>query len=125
MAEENTRHVLVVEDEASFRRMVVRALDDPRYRVSAADDFESAVAIIEQSEPVHLLITDVSLWPGQPNGVVLGNMARLRRSRLKVIFMSGTYDVKWAAQYGDAAAVLQKPFTVAQLTAAVERALAA
>jgi DNA-binding NtrC family response regulator len=123
MAEQNLRHVLVVEDEETFRRMVVRALGDKRYRITAAEDFESALSIIEQDEPVHLLITDVSLWPGQPNGVVLGNMAQLRRSRLKVIFMSGSYDVEWAAQYGDAAAVLQKPFTVAQLTAAVERAL--
>src|SRR3979411_2538265 len=112
MIEQKVRHVLVVEDEESFRRMVVRALADKGYRISAAEDFESAIAIIEHEEPVHLLITDVSLWSGQPNGVVLANMAQLRRSKLKVILMSGCYDVQWAAQYGDAAAVLQKPFTV-------------
>ncbi len=123
MIDQKTRHVLVVEDEEAFRRMVVRALAGKGYRVSTAEDFESAITMIEQDEPVHLLITDVALWPGQPNGVALGNMALLRRSGLKVIFMSGTYDVRWAAQFGEAAAVLQKPFTVAELTAAVERAL--
>ena len=123
MIEQKVRHVLVVEDEESFRRMVVRALANKGYRISAAEDFESAIAIIEHDEPVHLLITDVSLWSGQPNGVVLANMAQLRRSKLKVILMSGCYDVQWAAQYGDAAAVLQKPFTVAELTETVGRTL--
>jgi len=55
------------------------------------------------------------LWPGGPNGIALGNMSQLRRSSLKVIYMSGTYDVQWAASYGDAAAVLQKPFTAKEL----------
>jgi DNA-binding response OmpR family regulator len=37
--------------------------------------------------------------------------------------MSGMYDVEWAARYGDPVAVLQKPFSPAELVAAVEKVL--
>jgi DNA-binding NtrC family response regulator len=61
------------------------------------------------------LITDVGLGAGSPHGVALCNMAQLRRHHLKVILMSGSYDVQRAAQYGDPVAVLQKPFTATRL----------
>ena len=123
MAELLIKHVLVVEDDEAFRRFVVCALEGKGFRVTAAEDFESALGIIERTEPVHLLITDVDLWPGSPHGIALGNMAQLRRSGLKVIYMSGTYDVRWAASYGDAAAVLQKPFTAKELVDTVRAVL--
>src|SRR5712692_2788725 len=119
MTEPPVTHVLIVEDDESFRRFVVRVLAGKGLRVTAAEDFESAIAIIERTEPVHLMICDVGLWPGKPHGIALGNMAQLRRSGLKVIYMSGSYDVRWAAPYGDAAAVLQKPFTAKELVEAV------
>ena len=123
MGESAVSHVLIVEDDEAFRRFVVRALAGHGYRITAAEDFEAAIGVIERTEPVHLLIADVSLWPGSPHGVALGNMAQLRRGSLKVIYMSGTYDMSWVAPYGDAAAVLQKPFTAKVLVDTVRAVL--
>ncbi len=123
MGERAVSHVLIVEDDEAFRRFVVRALEGHGYRITAAEDFEAAIGVIERTEPVHLLIADVSLWPGSPHGVALGNMAQLRRGSLKVIYMSGTYDMDWVAPYGDAAAVLQKPFTAKELVDTVRAVL--
>ena len=93
------------------------------FRVTPAEDFAPAIEIIERDQTIDLLITDVGLGPGNPHGVTLGNMARLRRRHLKVILMSGSYDVQRAAQYGDPVAVLQKPFTAAHLIETVRSAL--
>jgi DNA-binding NtrC family response regulator len=111
--------VVILEDDELFRRSIVRALDHKGLRLTAPEDFKSAIETIEQTDAIDLLIADIGLWPGAPHGVALGNMAQLRRNGLKVIYMSGTHDVKWAAAYGDAAAVLQKPFTAEKLVETV------
>jgi len=123
MDDRGARHVVVVDDDPAFRRFVVRALEGHGFRVTPAEDFAPAIAIIERDQTIDLLITDVGLGPGNPHGVTLGNMARLRRRHLKVILMSGSYDVQRAAQYGDPVAVLQKPFTAAHLIETVRSAL--
>jgi DNA-binding NtrC family response regulator len=119
MSEQPSRHVVILEDDENFRRSIARALDDKGLRVTAPEDYKGAIETIEQADPVDLMIADIGLWPGAPHGIALGNMAQLRHNGLKVIYMSGIHDVKWAAAYGDAAAVLQKPFTAEKLVEAV------
>lgn len=85
------------------------------FDVTAAEDFESAIKIIEGPAPIDLLIADIGLRPGTPHGIAIGNMAQSKRIGLKVIYMSGAYDLTLTASYGDASAVLQKPFTAEEL----------
>ena len=124
MSELRDRHVVVVDDTASFRRFVSRALKAEGLQVTEAGDFASAIDIFEGDEQVDLMIADLALGPDSPHGVSLCNMAQLRRGRLKVILMSGSFDVKHAAQFANSpAAVLQKPFTARELIDAVTTAL--
>jgi two-component system, cell cycle sensor histidine kinase and response regulator CckA len=99
MSDIEHRHVVVVDDTASFRKFVVRVLEGQHFRVSAAGDFASAIDLIEREDRIDLLIADLALGPDSPHGVSLCNMAQLRRRRLKVILMSGSFDVQHAAQY--------------------------
>lgn len=122
-AEQKQRHVVVVDDDPLFLRFVVRVLESQRLRVSPAEGFSTAIKIIESDAPVDLLLTDVGLGRDCPHGVVLTNMARLRRHGLKVILMSGSYDVRQVAEYANSAVVLQKPFVAQQLIDAVTAAL--
>jgi DNA-binding NtrC family response regulator len=123
LAERKLRHVVVVDDDPLFLRFVVRVLEKQQLRVSPAAGFSSAIKIIESQEPVDLLLTDVGLGRDSPHGVVLSNMAQLKRHSLKVILMSGSYDVRQVAEYANAVVVLQQPFAPQQLVGAVMAAL--
>jgi DNA-binding NtrC family response regulator len=123
LTERIPRHVVVVDDDPFFLRSVVQALQRQRLRVSAADSFSSAIEIIESAEPVDLLLTDVGLGRDSPHGVVLSNMARLRRHHLKIILMSGSYDVEQLAAFANGPIVLQKPIAPEKLIGAVMAAL--
>jgi CheY-like chemotaxis protein len=68
--------ILVVEDNAGLRRIVVRQLGEAGYRVLEAPDAEAAMTIIESPEPIHLLLTDV-VMPGPMDG---RDLARLERT---------------------------------------------
>jgi DNA-binding NtrC family response regulator len=123
LTERKPPHVVVVDDDPFFLRAVVRVLEQQQLRVTSAGNFASAIEIIESEEPVDLLLTDVGLGPNSPHGLVLSNMARLRRHHLKIILMSGSYDVGKIAAYANARVVLQKPVAPERLIGAVMAAL--
>jgi len=82
-----SRMVLVVEDEPVVRALVLDILRDLGHRAMEAEDGPSGLRILQSTEPIDLLITDVGL-PGI-NGRQLADQARERRPDLKVLFMTG------------------------------------
>lgn len=123
MSSATGKSILVVEDDEPYRRLVVRMLDQAGYSVIAAEDFTSAIAVIESPTPIDLLLADIAMPAGTPHGMAIGRMAELRRRSLKVLYMSGTYDLGELSRFSSDAKVLKKPFTVRQLTDAVAEAL--
>jgi CheY-like chemotaxis protein len=79
--------VLVVEDEAAVRDLVVEVLRELGYRALEAADGTSALKILEGDARVDLLVTDVGL-PGL-NGRQLADAARQARPDLRILFMTG------------------------------------
>ena len=79
--------VLVVEDEAAVRDLVVEVLRDLGYRALEASDGPSGLRLLQSSERIDLIVTDVGL-PGL-NGRQLVDQARLARPGLKVLFITG------------------------------------
>jgi PAS domain S-box-containing protein len=79
--------VLVVEDEPVVRALIVEVLQDLGYRALEAGDGPSGLKILESSERVDLLVTDVGL-PGL-NGRQLADYARSFRPGLKILFITG------------------------------------
>jgi DNA-binding NtrC family response regulator len=118
-----TRHILVVEDDESFRRMIVRMLEDVSFRVTGAADFAAAMAVLDSDEEIDLLLTDIGMPPGTPHGFSIGSVAQRRRQKLKLLYMTGAYDPSEFALFSEDATVLRKPFTIADLVKAVEAAL--
>jgi CheY-like chemotaxis protein len=123
MDEQPERHILVVEDDPAYRRLVVRMLERAGYRVTAVEDFSAAVKVIDGAEPIDLLLTDIGMPEGTPHGLSIGNVAQFRRQGLRVIYMTGDHDVTQFAQFAPDATVLRKPFSNAELLAAVAAAL--
>jgi signal transduction histidine kinase len=79
--------VLVVEDDAQVRLLVVEVLKELGYRAIEVGEANSAIKIISSEVRIDLLITDVGL-PGL-NGRQLAEMARQSRGELPVLFMTG------------------------------------
>jgi DNA-binding NtrC family response regulator len=124
MDPKTARHILVVEDNESYRRLITRMLEDAGFRVTGAADFAAAMAVLDSAEVIDLLLSDIGMPPGTPHGFSIGSVAQRRRHDLKLLYMTGAYDPKEFALFSEDATVLRKPFTIADLVNAVEAALA-
>ncbi len=115
---------LVVDDDTLVRRVAVRLLQKMGFRVLEAGDSEEALRMhaAQREVPVELLLTDI-VMPGD-NGRTLARNLRARDPQLAVVYMSG-YEADAFADDADGsgAPFVAKPFTEAQLKAAVKHAL--
>ena len=113
--------VLVVDDEAMVRMLVVEALGDLKYVSLEASDGAAALEVLRSAARVDLLVTDV----GMPNmnGRQLENAARALRPGLKVLFITG-YAENAVINHGHLDADMQimtKPFTMDALGDKIKR----
>jgi PAS domain S-box-containing protein len=114
--------ILVAEDEAVVRDMVVAALERMGYRVVAASTGEEAVRLIDRmGEEIDLLLTDV-VMPGM-SGPDLYDRARRTRPDLKAVFMSGYTALAIGRPIPEGITLLEKPFSGARLNEVVRATL--
>ncbi len=114
--------VLLVEDDATIRRLARETLVRDGYQVTALESGEAALALDDAEIRAHqILVSDVVLTG--VSGPATAELLRRRHPSLRTLLMSGYYDAD-ASGAPDAAAVLQKPFTPRELATAVARALA-
>ena len=108
--------VLVVEDEALVRALIVDVLDELGYRALEANDGPSGLRVLQSSEPIDLLITDIGL-PGL-NGRQIADAGRVLRPDLKVLFMTGYAESAAIANgiLGPGMQMITKPFAMDALT---------
>jgi PAS domain S-box-containing protein len=79
--------VLVVEDEAVVRGLIVEVLGELGYQAIEAADGVKGLETLQSKRRIDLLVTDIGL-PGL-NGRQMTDAARLLRPDLKVLFMTG------------------------------------
>lgn len=118
--------VLVVDDEATVRLMIVDVLRDMGYRVIEAADSAEGLAILRSPTRIDLLVTDVGL-PGGMNGRQLAEAARELRHELNVMFITGYAEgaVLNSGHLSPGMQLLTKPFTVDALVKGVQAAMSA
>ena len=115
--------VLLVEHVSGVRTLTARLLGTLGYAVIEASDGDSAVAAMESTFRVDLLLTDIVL-PGAMSGPQIAEEARRRNSGIKVLFMSGYPDHLLQHQdQSDGVEVLAKPFPKRELAQKVRSAL--
>ncbi|MFK7701392.1 response regulator [Pseudomonas caspiana] len=106
-----TSTILVVEDDAIVRMLIVDVLEELEYTVLEAEDGEVAVKVLEdESKVIDLMMTDLGL-PGM-DGRELAAIACELRPTLPVLFASGyaeSIDVP-AGMHN-----IGKPFSIDQL----------
>jgi PAS domain S-box-containing protein len=79
--------VLVVEDEGMVRLLVVEVLQELGYHALEADSGTSALRILQSSQRIDLLISDIGL--PDMSGRDLVDVSLEKRRNLKVLFMTG------------------------------------
>jgi len=123
-ASRGTEIVLLAEDEDSVRTVAKEALERRGYRVLAAADGPSALALARAcSGRIDLLLTDV-VMPGM-NGRELAEALLIERPGTRVLFASGYTDdaVLLHGVRTDEVAFIQKPFTPPALMQRVREVL--
>jgi PAS domain S-box-containing protein len=105
--------ILIIDDEAAVRMLMVEVLEDAGYRTMEAADGAAGLKILQTDQRIDLLITDVGL-PGGMNGRQVADAARQGRPELKILFVTG-YAENAAVGNGTLAAgmqVITKPFSL-------------
>jgi PAS domain S-box-containing protein len=104
--------VMLVEDDAAVRMLILDLLKELGYRAHEAEDAKGALPVLESDLRVDLLVTDVGL-PGM-NGRQLAEIARQHRPELKVLFMTGYAEIAAERQgfLEEGMDMVSKPFSI-------------
>ena len=103
--------ILVVEDDAIVRMLIVDVLEELEYKVLEADSSEQALEFLnDENQNIDLMMTDVGL-PGM-DGRELATEARLVRPALPILFASGYAE---SIEVPEGMQVIGKPFSIDQL----------
>ncbi len=116
--------ILLVEDEASLRKLTREVLQENRHTVFEAADGSEALVIAKKSGAIDLLLTDI-VMPGM-SGRALADAVASSHPDTRVLFMSGYTDGEIAKQgvLDPGTTILRKPFTREELIRRVEEVLA-
>jgi PAS domain S-box-containing protein len=117
--------ILLVEDDAMVRRLVVMQLTKLGYRVVSAVGGSEALEVLKREDGFDLLFTDV-VMPGGLNGRELANEARKLVPGLRVVFTSGYAEnaVVNDGRLGNGVHLLNKPYRRSELATRIRDALA-
>jgi DNA-binding NtrC family response regulator len=113
--------ILVVEDDAQVRNLVVTILERADFNVISADSGPNAISLSEKTEGrIDLLLTDWDM--PEMSGIALGQTLKVFRPDMHVMQMSGgAHESMLILNYGWA--FLQKPFVAEKLVGMVTAVL--
>jgi signal transduction histidine kinase/ActR/RegA family two-component response regulator len=114
--------VLVVDDDAAVRELTVSELEALNYRVIEAGSGRVALDAIRERRDIDLALIDL-VMPVM-NGRQLATRIRAGAPGCAILFMTGYDDLSGTDDSFASEMVIEKPFKLVELAAAVERALA-
>jgi putative two-component system response regulator len=114
--------ILVIDDEAVIRMLVMEILETAGHEITGADSAERALALLEETQ-FDLVVSDI-IMPGL-SGLELLGLVQEHHASVPVVLVTGagTYDTLSQALTRGAAGLVTKPFAHADLQAAVSDAL--
>jgi CheY-like chemotaxis protein len=117
-------HILLVEDEAFLRELVMEGLQDAGFSVLEASDGTSGVQALQSDQRIDVLLSDIKL--PDIDGYQVAEAARNLRPGVKVILMTGYAPTPLPPSLQSVVyRVLQKPFSLETLPGMVTAALEA
>jgi two-component system response regulator (stage 0 sporulation protein F) len=109
--------ILVVDDEDHVRQLVRIILERAGYAVREAPDGQAALTLYRESPP-DVVVTDLMMKP--MGGLELMGHLRRESPKVKIIVMSGFNDGLFDAHLLGAGKILAKPFSIDEMSAAVQ-----
>ncbi|HTQ34100.1 MAG TPA: PAS domain S-box protein [Stellaceae bacterium] len=113
-------HILLVEDNSEVRDITAAYLDELGYRVSVAENADTALELLAAHADIHLVFSDI-VMPGAMNGTALARRVRRAYPHVAVLLTTG-----YAPQQDlidDTLTILRKPYRLAALSEALRKAL--
>jgi DNA-binding NtrC family response regulator len=115
--------ILVIEDDEATRYAYERALNAGGYRTAGFETYFAAAQEIDNGTGA-LLVVDLFLPPGTPQGLSIALMARHHRPGLPIIFVTGHPEIAELADE-DTGPIMLKPIDPVLLVAKVRELLEA
>jgi PAS domain S-box-containing protein len=124
-ASDQSRTILVVEDEDAVREAALAMMDELGYRRLEAADAAAALAIVEAGAEVHLVFTDV-VMPGPLRTREFAQRLKALRPGLPVLFTSGYTDnaIIHQGRLDEGVHLISKPYAKADLARRIAQLLA-
>lgn len=122
--DDDTKWILVADDEPSVRQFVERALNYAGYAVTSVPDGNAALDAMSKREYA-LLLTDIVM--PDLDGIALSLKVAKDYPKTKILMMSGYANQRQRAHNLDFLAheVISKPFTLEEITKRISAALGA
>lgn len=117
--------LLIVEDDESVRTLAARALERAGHSIDIAADGAQGLAMISAAGGGYdLVVSDIRM--PEMDGIEMAIAAARRFPAMKILLMTGYADQRERAEElnGIIIDVVQKPFTLAEIRARVDQALA-
>ena len=113
--------LLLVEDDLYVARMLARRLSRHFDIVDVVEDADTALRRLDVDQ-IDLVLTDLDLGPGRPDGIALAERIHERSPDLPIILASGTLtdDARARAKQAGISAALAKPVPPAELVPMIE-----
>jgi DNA-binding response OmpR family regulator len=114
------RSVLVADDDAGMREMLRSALEREGYLVLEARSAVEVFRTLDERQP-DVVLLDIHLGPDDGLALGIGLRKEQRYSKLKVVFMTGTFDEPELVELSRLwkVPILTKPFDLAALADAM------
>jgi CheY-like chemotaxis protein len=116
----------MVEDDPDLLVIAKSNLEEAGYATLSAANAREAIALLEDSPSIDLLLTDINMpdGPAALDGVGLARRAVELRPGLRILYTTGGgLTDGMSALFVDGSAFLPKPYTYEELVEAVRRAL--
>jgi CheY-like chemotaxis protein len=115
--------VMVVDDEPEVLDVLSSIMSRAGHSTVKASSGVAALDLLDSGAAVDVLLTDVMM--PELNGFNLARIARMRRPSLKVLFLTGFYDLALTLRdpLSEIGKLLQKPILPSELTKAVAEAI--
>lgn len=117
------KRILIVDDEASLRTALFRALDRRGFQVITAASKKEAETISQSDKPIDLALVDLRLPDG--DGIELMSSLKSLQKNIQVIILTGFGSIEVAVEATRRGAFhfVTKPFNLDEILSLIERAL--